>query len=145
MQRFKMRVAVHLILEKDNKYLLLRRYNTGYEDGNYSVVAGHVDGNETIISAMKREAFEEIGINIDEKDLEIVEVIHRKDGDESIDYFLYSNKFSGDVTIMEPNKCDELIFCEFDKFPKNVIPYIRKAIDNYRNNIQFIDYGFDRK
>lgn len=35
MERFKMRVAVHLILEQDNKYLLLRRYNTGYEDGNY--------------------------------------------------------------------------------------------------------------
>lgn len=143
MQRFKMRVAVHLILEKDNKYLLLRRYNTGYEDGNYSVIAGHVDGNETIISAMKREALEEIGINIDEKDLKIVEVMHRKDDDESIDYFLYCNKFSGEITIMEPNKCDELLFCEIDKFPKNVIPYIRQAIENYRNNIQFIDYGFD--
>ena len=142
MSRLKMRVSVHLILEKDNKYLLLRRYNTGYEDGNYSVVAGHVDGDETIISAMKREALEEAGININEEDLKIVEVMHRKSDDESIDYFLYANKFSGNVSIMEPNKCDELSFYELNKFPNNVIPYVKKAIENYRNNIQFVDYGF---
>ena len=94
MSRLKMRVAVNLILEIDNKFLLLRRYNTGYADGQYSVVAGHVDGNETIISAMQREALEEAGINIDKNDLKIVEVMHRKSDDESIDYFLYSNKFS---------------------------------------------------
>lgn len=142
MSRLKMRVAVHLILEKDNKYLLLRRYNTGYEDGNYSVVAGHVDGDETIISAMKREALEEAGININEEDLKIVEVMHRKSDNESIDYFLYANKFSGNVSIMEPNKCDELSFYELNKFPNNVIPYVKEAIENYRNNIQFVDYGF---
>lgn len=142
MSRLKMRVSVHLILEKDNKYLLLRRYNTGYEDGNYSVVAGHVDGDETIISAMKREALEEAGININEEDLKIVEVMHRKSDDESIDYFLYANKFSGNVSIMEPNKCDELSFYELNKFPNNVIPYVKEAIENYRNNIQFVDYGF---
>nr|MBB1521663.1 NUDIX domain-containing protein [Clostridiales bacterium] len=142
MERFKMRVAVHLILEKDNKILLLRRYNTGYEDGNYSVVAGHVDGNETIISAMKREAKEEAGINIEEEDLKIVQIMHRKSGDESIDYFLYANKFSGDIQIMEPNKCDELSFYSMDKLPKNIIPYINKAINNYKNNICFTEYGF---
>ena len=51
MERFKMRVAVHLILEHNNEFLLLRKYNTGYEDGNYSVIAGHLNGNETIKEA----------------------------------------------------------------------------------------------
>lgn len=92
---------------------------------------------------IKREAFEEAGINIDEEDLEIVEVMHRKTEDESIDYFLYSNKFSGDITIMEPNKCDELSFYGIDEFPENIVPYVRKAIDNYKNNIRFASYGFD--
>ena len=89
MERFKLVVAVHLILIENGKILLLRRYNTGYEDGNYSVVAGHVDGNESVIHAMKREAFEEAGITIKEEDLDIVHVMHRKTPErESIDYFV---------------------------------------------------------
>lgn len=34
MERFKVITAVHLILIENNKILLQRRYNTGYEDGN---------------------------------------------------------------------------------------------------------------
>ena len=65
MERFKVITAVHLILIENNKILLQRRYNTGYEDGNYSVVAGHVEENESVIETMQREALEEIGINIE--------------------------------------------------------------------------------
>ena len=62
MKRFQLVTAVHLLLIQDEKILLLRRYHTGYEDGNYSVVAGHIDGNESILKAMQREALEEAGI-----------------------------------------------------------------------------------
>ena len=58
---FRSPVAVHLFLVKDGSILLLRRYNTGYEDGNYSVVAGHIDGGEQLMAAMVREAREEAG------------------------------------------------------------------------------------
>ncbi len=34
---FKLIPTSHLILLRSNKILLLRRFNTGYEDGNYSV------------------------------------------------------------------------------------------------------------
>ena len=47
-KRFKLILSVYLILVKDGKTLLLRRTNTGYEDGNYGLVAGHVDGNENV-------------------------------------------------------------------------------------------------
>lgn len=59
-----MPVAVHLFLVKDDKILLLRRSNTGYEDEMYSIVAGHIDGDEDAKTAMIREAREEAGIEI---------------------------------------------------------------------------------
>lgn len=143
MERFKSVVAVHLILIEGNQILLQRRYNTGYEDGNYSVVAGHLDGNESVLSAMKREALEEAGISISEEDLQIVHVMHRKAKDrESIDYFLTCKKYTGQIQIMEKDKCDELTFYELENLPNNVIPYVRKAIEYYQTGETFSVYGW---
>lgn len=145
MERFKLVVAVHLILIENGKILLLRRYNTGYEDGNYSVVAGHIDGNESVVRAMRREAAEEAGIKIKEEDLEIVHVMHRSSKDrESIDYFLTCKKYEGSIQIMEKDKCDELQFYDLEKLPINVIPYVRKGIENYQRKIPFSIYGWQK-
>ena len=37
--------ASYLVLMKENKVLLLRRFNTGYQDGNYSMITWHLDLN----------------------------------------------------------------------------------------------------
>lgn len=143
MERFKTIVAVHLILIENNQILLLRRYNTGYEDGNYSVVAGHLDGNESVLRAMQREALEEGGIHIKEKNLKIVHVMHRKAKDrESIDYFLTCKNYTGEIQIMEKDKCDELAFYPLDNLPSNVIPYVKQAIEYYQNGKSFSIYGW---
>ncbi|NEY83010.1 NUDIX domain-containing protein [Bacillus sp. 3H-10] len=114
-ERFKVIPAVHIFLVKDNQILLLRRYNTGYEDGKYSVLAGHLDGDEDVISAAQREVLEEGGINVAYEDFKIVGVMHRKAKEERIDFFLTANKWQGEVVNMEPNKCDELKWYHFDE------------------------------
>lgn len=144
MERFKLVVAVHLILIEEGKILLQRRYNTGYEDGNYSVVAGHIDGNESVIKAMQREALEEAGITIKEEDLQIVHVMHRKAPNrESIDYFLTCKKYDGEIRIMEKDKCDELKFFKFNELPINIIPYVKKGIEYHLKSESFSIYGWE--
>ena len=88
--RNKVPVAVHLFFFQDNKILLLRRFNTGYEDGSYGVVAGHVDAGETVTQAAVREAREEVGVILEPADLQIVHVMNRKSEDERIDFLSQS-------------------------------------------------------
>lgn len=142
-ERFKLIPTSHLILMRDNKILLLRRFNTGYEDGNYSVVAGHLDGNETFIRAMVREAKEEAGIDIKPDDLEIVHVMHRKaPNEERIDFFIKANRWEGEPKIMEPHKCDDLSWFELDNLPNNIIPYVKQAIDNIKDKRFYSEHGW---
>lgn len=84
--RFTFVSSVHLFLLRDQHVLLLRRFNTGYEDGNSSVPAGHLDGGEQIKQAAFREAREETGIEIAPENLEVVGIMHRKAEDERIDF-----------------------------------------------------------
>lgn len=142
-ERFKFISAVHLFLMDGKNILLLRRYNTGYRDGFYSVIAGHLDGNETMKSAMKREAKEEAGISIDEKDLVFAHAMHRKSEEERLDFFFACHKWKGEIKNMEPHKCDELKWFELDKLPDNMVPYVKKAIENFEHNIPFDQFGWE--
>ena len=148
MAYYKIHVAVHLILIRNNEVLLLRRYNTGYEDGNYSVVSGHMTGNENVYKAMQREALEEAGIWINISDLHIVQVMNRKkppceQNEERIDYFFTAEKWDGEICNMEPNKCDELSWHCLDRLPINMVPYVRKALDYYQKNVAFTLFGWE--
>lgn len=141
-QRFKLISAVHLFLLRDEQVLLLRRFNTGYEDGNYSVIAGHLDGGEEVIAAMIREAREEAGIEIAPQDMRVVGVMHRNASDERVDFFLAAERWRGEVRICEPERCDELAWYPLNDLPANVIAYVRQALENYRAGRWFASFGW---
>ena len=121
--RAKFPVTVHLLFFRGNQALLLRRFNTGFEDGNYSVPAGLLDGGETVRRAAQREALEEIGVKIDLEDIVFASVMHRKSDDERIDFFLHIKAWAGEPFNAEPDKCDELRWRDRDSLPENIIPY----------------------
>jgi len=138
-------VTVHLFFLSDDRLLLLRRFNTGYEDGNYSVVAGHVESGETVKQAAIREAAEEVGVMLDVRDLEIVHVMNRKSNDERIDFFLRVERWRGEITNKEPDKCDALSWFPIGMLPDNVIPYVRFAFENYQKGVMFSEFGWQSK
>ncbi len=140
--RFKLISAVHLFFLRDAQVLLLRRYNTGYEDGKYSVVAGHLDGGEQVKEAAIREAREEVGVELAPEDVEIVGVMHRLSNDERVDWFVVIRRWAGEIANCEPDKCDELAWFDLDALPPNVIAYVQRALENYRQSRWFDSYGW---
>lgn len=138
--------ASYLVLvNENNEVLLLRRFNTGFKDGMYSLVAGHVDAGENFTTALIREAKEESGVGVNPEDIEVVHVMHRKsdtDGSERIDIFHKVDKWSGEIINCEPEKCDELSWHSFDNLPENIIPYIKVALTAIKDGIMYSEFGW---
>lgn len=139
--------AAHILLyNEDNALLMLRRYNTGYEDGNFSVLAGHLE-DEPATAAARREGKEEAGIDIDENDLEFVHLMHRRkpNGDIKIDFFFRCTRWSGQVENAEPHRCDLMTWCDENDLPPNTVPYVRTALDHVRQGHTFSQYGWSER
>ena len=135
-------VTVHLFFFRENEVLLLRRFNTGFRDGEYSVPAGHLDGDETVVAAAAREAEEEIGVRIDTKHTIFSSVMHRIEDEERVDFFVHVLKWQGEPFNAEPDKCDDLRWADVDQLPANTVPYVKQALRNHLSGVQFDEYGW---
>lgn len=125
--------AVYIFLEKDGKYLIARRFQTGYRDGQYQLPAGHVEAGELPTEAMVREAKEEVGIDVFVHDLELVHISYRPKHDNTdnrVDFFFKAHTWSGEVRNMEPHKCDDLRWVSISELPENVTPHVRVAFES---------------
>lgn len=140
--RAKFPTTVHLLFFRGNEILLLRRFQTGYRDGEYSVPAGHLDGGETVKAAAIREAGEEVGVQIEPAALVFSSVMHRNEGEERIDFFIHVRAWEGDPVNAEPDKCDELRWSPLDALPPNLIPYVQRAIENHQGGVRFDEFGW---
>jgi 8-oxo-dGTP diphosphatase len=142
MMRSTFPVAVHLFFLRDDQVLLLRRFNTGYEDGSYGVPAGHLEGGEPVRMAAVREAREELGIRIDPKGIDFAGVFHRQSDEERVDFFFAMRDWDGEIRNAEPDKCDQLLWVGMNALPDNTIPYVRLALKNYKSRQYFQEYGW---
>lgn len=144
-ERFKLSVAVFIILldQDTNQVLLLKRSNTGWLDGYFSIPAGTHDGNEPIHQAAIREAREEVGVEINEADIQMVHTLHSlTEGEEWVGLFFLINKWNGVPKVNEPHKHSEVKWAGMDVLPTNLISYVKQAIELYGNNINYSIYGW---
>lgn len=144
-KRFCLPIAVYLIVQRNNEVLLLKRFNTGFQDGQYSLVAGCIDGNESITDAVIREAKEEANIKVKKEDLSQPTVLHRKSNFkhwEAVCFFFKITEFEGQILNAEPNKCDDLSFFSLDKLPDNMIDYVKEGLFACLNGKSFVEFGW---
>lgn len=139
--------AVYLLFRKEEKILLSRRFNTGYRDGEYGLVSGHVDVDESYITAAVREAKEEVGVDLGVNQLVLAHILHRKHdihpGDsDRVEWFFYCDEWSGEIKNIEPNKCDDLLWCTLEDLPENTIPYLQHVFKHLRQGSLHSSFDF---
>ncbi|MBR3210793.1 MAG: NUDIX domain-containing protein [Bacilli bacterium] len=130
--------VVHMMITKDNKVLVQKRKGSKLWPGFYSLPAGHVDEGENQYEALVREAKEELGIELDPKDITKHYVVLRnnhfeingKQLEPYIDYYFELSKYKGIPKIMEEDKCDELIWINLKELPEPFVNYQGDFFDN---------------
>ena len=122
--------ATYLILLDGERVLLLRRANTGFEDGNYSLIAGHVEVGESAGAAMIREAREEVGITLALADLEFAHTQHRRSaaGRAYFDLYFIARRWVGEPSNVEPSKCDDMRWFALTDLPNNLTSFVRLVL-----------------
>lgn len=147
-ERFKVRLAVYLMLERDGKVFMLRRANTGYHDGDYGLIQGHVDGGETAEEAMSREAKEEIGIDVRPEDMQVVYVQHgpaeNEPDEEYLCVYMKCTRWEGEPANLEPDKCDDIGWFSRDALPANTIPNVVVALNDIKNKVFYSNWGWEK-
>ncbi|MGD8373414.1 MAG: NUDIX domain-containing protein [Candidatus Woesebacteria bacterium] len=133
-----------IILEQENKVLLIRHYSTGYRDGEYTLPAGHVDPNETFLTTCVREAKEEVCVDIDRKDLKLVHTMQRHEKElDYVDYYFLVQKWQGEPKIGEPHKCNDLKWINKNEVKNHAIHFISKALEHVLEDVLFSHDGIE--
>lgn len=137
------RVSVNLVLKDKESVCLMRRYNTGWNDGMYALMGGHVEDGENPTTAIIREAREELGITISKEDIYPVFTM-AVNPDHIYIYFACEN-YIGNVANNEPNQCDDVRFFDMANLPENIIPADKTALNiiNQNNGTIYGEFGYD--
>lgn len=138
-ERFALIPSVYLMLRQEDKVLLLRRANTGYMDGHYSLVAGHVEADEPARVALSREAKEEAGVIVKPEELRLIHTGHRYNRSR-IDLIFVANTWQGEIVNAEPGKCDDLSWYPLGQLPEDVVPYVRFLLEAIAEGTIYSEY-----
>lgn len=132
-ERFKIAICVDLMISRDlgqgKEILLMKRKNTGFNDGEYELPGGHLEANEDLFEAMIREAKEELMLNINRKSLKIATLMHHYTGNRLNVIFKLDGK-NLNPQIGEPNKCESLDWFNIQQLPNNITSKMRAIINN---------------
>ncbi|NLS52108.1 NUDIX domain-containing protein [Hafnia alvei] len=135
MPKFRPYLAVYIIVRQQQSILLLQRKNTGFDDGKWSLPAGHVEEGESALTAAVREAEEEIGIVIPPSALKLIYTLHRKSDERTyIDLWFEAKRFDGVPVNKEPNKCAGLMWSNAQNLPENTQEYVKRALKDMQTN-----------
>lgn len=128
----KPQVGIGVIVIKDNKVLLGKRKGS-HGTGSWSFPGGHLELNESIEDCARREVLEETNIKIKKLKMgTFTNDIFELEKKHYVTLYVLSEHDSGEVKLMEPDKCDEWKWFEWNNLPQPLfIPLQNLLKQNY--------------
>ncbi len=130
--------------EGRTEVLLALRQNTGYMDGKWDFAgSGHVDEGETAVMAVVRECGEELGIRVNEGDVEFVHLSHRVGRGDALTYYdiyFLVKAHEGTPIVNEPEKCGGLGWFAIDSPPDDMIDYRKPVLTEYWGKVHYSEF-----
>ena len=134
MPAFSLIPASYVALRRRGEVLLQLRQNTGFRDGHWALLAGHVEPEESVYEAAVRETYEESGVRVRASDLIALTTVHRtlRGGgpiEQRCDFFFGATAWEGTPSIREPGKCADMRWWPLDSLPDPMPPHERTVLD----------------
>ncbi len=127
-------IGCELLVRKGDTILLGLRGKACYGAGTWALPGGHLEFGERLVDAARREAIEELGARVAERDLQLVSIIDDCRPGSGTHYVHISFEINGptwEPRIMEPDECDEWRYFDIHKLPKNFFEPHVAIIKNY--------------
>ena len=126
--------GINFIIKNELGEILLLKRKSTLGSGTWSLCGGHLKEDETFEETAKRECFEELGIIVDVKDVEVISLADTNRQRRYLQIGVLINKYEGIPSIKEPNKAEELMWANESNLPDNLFfatePQIRLYFKN---------------
>ena len=130
-------VDVLLILTQRDRVLLALREGTGFADGQWNLPSGKLEAGEDVVSALIREANEEIGVRLAADEPQLVTTVHyRTSTGHTRIGFVFAAQHDparhGEAVNAEPHKCAKIEWFTPDALPRETYPYTTACVAGWQ-------------
>lgn len=119
---------------------MVRRANTGWRDGSWTVPAGHIEEGEAPSAAAIRELQEEAGVHTTSEMLsEPLIYFYPEDArlNDRVSLFFQVSNYSGVPANAEPAKADKARWFNLDDLPTDMPPLLRRALIDIKSDVRY--------
>ncbi|MFG2365828.1 methyltransferase, FxLD system [Streptomyces mirabilis] len=139
-------IGAHLVLIRDRAVLLGERHpSSAFAPSTWHLPAGHREGMESAVTCMVREAQEETGLRIAERDLSLVHVLDLLDPGSTIPrvgLFFAPTHWEGEPLVREPESCTAWRWWPLDALPEPIVEYTRVALAAISRGARYTPMGW---